>query len=115
MGSGAKVFPLTKKQLAVYAKDMHNTWSNTRPKAAMAALPTVVDNTVTFKDNSTDAQDSQSALFITVNWGDWTVSQGVGGGTFTHTYEFSGTYTINHTAKDKGGLTGFENVSVFVP
>jgi PKD repeat protein len=94
---------------------MHGTSQNARPIAAMAASPTVTGKTVSFKDNSTDAQDSQSVLFITVNWGDWSQSQGVGGGTFTHTYEFSGTYTINHTAKDKGGLTGFENVSVFVP
>jgi hypothetical protein len=114
-GSGATVFPLTKNQLAVHAMNMHGTTQNTRPVAAMAASPTVMGKTVTFKDNSTDAQDSQSALFITVSWGDWTVSQGVGGGTFTHTYDFSGTYTINHTVKDKGGLTGFENVSVFVP
>ena len=115
MGSGAKVFPLTKKQLAKYAMNMHGTSQNTRPVAAMAASPTVIGNTVTFKDNSTDAQDSQSALFITVNWGDWDVATGPGGGTFTHTYEFSGTYTINHTVKDKGGMTGFENVLVFVP
>jgi len=31
-GSGAKVYPLTKKQLAKYAKDMHGTTpQNTRP------------------------------------------------------------------------------------
>jgi len=114
-GSGAKVYPLTKKQLAGYAKDMHGTWKNTRPTAAMAAWPTVTGKTVTFKDNSGDGQDSQSALTITVNWGDWTVTQSVGGSTFTHTYDFSGTYTINHTVKDKGGLTGFENIPVVVP
>ena len=54
-------------------------------------------------------------MYVFVDWGDWTLAQGPGGGTFIHTYEFSGTYTINHVAKDKGGLTGFENVSVFVP
>jgi len=112
--SGAKVYPLTKKQLAVFAKDMHmNATQNTRPIAAMAAWPTVIGRTVTVTDNSWDKEDGRN-LRVTVNWGD-DVTEGVGGGTFTHTYEFDGTYTINHTVTDTKGLVGFENFPVTVP
>ena len=67
-GSGAKVLPMSKKQLALHAKDMHGN-SNTAPTAAMTAL-TVSGYTVTFIDNSKDAQDPQYNLRITVSWGD---------------------------------------------
>jgi predicted CXXCH cytochrome family protein len=106
-------FPLTKKQLAMYAKGMHGTSPNARPVAQCS--PTVAGRTVSFKDNSTDAGGVQSNLLINVHWGDWDVSTGPGGSTFTHTYEFGGTYTITHTAKDPEGATGFETHSVVIP
>jgi len=77
---------------------------------------TVTGYTVTFVDNSKDAQDPQYTLRIRVNWGDGTrPSTGQPGGTFVHTYRKAGTFTITHAATDKGGLMGSETVSVTVP
>jgi hypothetical protein len=111
-GSGAKVYPLTKKQLAQAAKNMHGN-TNTAPTAAMT-VPTVTGYTVSFIDKSTDSQDQPYDLRISVNWGDRKVSSGQPGGAFQHTYKKAGTYTISHTATDTEGLTGYESVSVVV-
>jgi hypothetical protein len=116
-GSGAKVYPLTKKQLAKYAKGMHDSVSsqNTLPKAAMTAPHTVNGRTVSFKDNSTDAEDPQSDLLITVDWGDWTITKGQAGSTFSHTYGAGGIFRITHAAKDTGGGMHSEKVKVRIP
>ena len=114
-GSGAKVFPLTKKQLALYANGMHGTYWNTPPTAAMTSSPTITGRTVSFKDNSTSAEYPQYKLLITVNWGDWQISTGQAGSTFSHTYLTGGKFKIVHTAKDTEGLTSSETVSVVIP
>jgi len=113
-GSGAK--SLSKRQLAQYAKGIHGVSRNpnTAPTAAMTGL-TVTGSTVTFTDNSTDVEDPQYMLRIAVNWGDGTIESGQPGGAFQHTYDFTGTFTINHTATDTSGLTGYESVQVVVP
>jgi PKD repeat protein len=115
-GSGAKVasLPLSKKQLARYAKGMHGN-TNTGPIAAMTGAPTVTGHTVSFTDNSKDAQDPQYYLRIAVSWGDGKMETGQPGGTFLHTYRSAGTFTIRHTATDTEGLTGYESVKVVVP
>ena len=115
-GAGAKVYPLSKKELAVYAKGMHSaTFKDTPPTAAMTAAPTVTGHTVTFIDNSKDPQDPQYDLRIKVNWGDGTMSStGQPGGTFMHTYRKAGTFTIIHAATDMEGLIGSERVQVVV-
>ena len=77
---------MSKKELAVHAKNMHGQPSNTAPTAAMTAPPTVTGYTVSFIDNSTDRQDPQYNLRIAVNWGDGKISSGQPGGTFLHTY-----------------------------
>jgi hypothetical protein len=114
-GSGAKVLPMSKEQLALRAKGMHGITQNAWPTAAMTASPTVTGRTVSFTDNSTDTEDPQSALRITVNWGDWTISRGRVGSTFSHTYLAGGTFTIIHAVTDTEGVTNSEKVSVVIP
>jgi hypothetical protein len=111
-GDGAKVLPMTKAQLAKWAKGMHGPAQNALPMAAMSAAPVINDKTVTFKDNSTDAEDSQAELTIIVNWGDHTTSTGRVGNTFTHTYLKYGKFTITHAAEDSEGLRNSEKVKV---
>lgn len=115
-GSGGEAKPLSKKQLARYAKGIHGVSQrpNTPPTAAMTALPTVTGYTVSFQDNSTDVEDPQSALRIAVDWGDWTIETGLAGGTFSHTYISGGAFTIRHTATDTRGLKGYESISVVI-
>jgi len=114
-GAGAKVYPLSKAQLAVYAKGMHSaTYQNPPPIAAMTGL-TVSGRTVTFTDNSTDAQDPQYDLRISASWGDGKIETGQPGVTFLHTYRSAGTFTIRHTTTDTEGLTGYESVKITVP
>ena len=114
-GTGAKVLPMSKQQLAKYAKGMHAAINqNTGPNVAMAAAPTVNSRKVSFQDNSKDAQDSQSDLLITVNWGDRKVSKGKAGATFSHTYKAGGTFSIIHSVKDSAGLISSETLSVYV-
>ena len=116
-GSGAKVYPLTKKQLAAFAKGMHDPVrsENTLPKALMAAPPTVSGRTVSFTDNSTDAEDPQSDLLITVDWGDWTITKGKAGSTFSHTYGGGGKFSIIHAVKDTDGGLHSKKVKVSIP
>jgi hypothetical protein len=73
--------------------------------------------TVTVTDSSTDAEDAQSALSVTVDWGTGTTpSTGNGGSTFTHTYTVAGNYVIKHKVKDTAGVaTWSANASVYVP
>jgi hypothetical protein len=113
-GSGGKVLPMSKEQLARYAKNMHGN-GNTQPIAAMTGAPTVTGHTVSFIDNSTDRQDQQYSLRIRVSWGDGRIESGQPGGTFLHTYRSAGTFTIRHTATDTEGFTGYESVKVVVP
>ena len=68
-GAGGEAKSLSKRQLAQYAKGMHGSTGSTAPKAAMAALPTVTGNSVSFVDKSTDLQDQPFYLRISVNWG----------------------------------------------
>lgn len=119
-GEGGEAKQLSKGVLANYAKGIHgpaSRSSNTPPTAAMVAPPTVTGRTVTFTDSSTDAQDPQVDLIITVDWGDQTVSTGRAGNTFTHTYPGSKKLkkTITHAAKDREGLRGSEKVTVIIP
>jgi hypothetical protein len=115
-GTGGEARLLTKRELSNYAKGIHGVSRspNTAPTAAMTGL-TVAGNTVSFKDNSTDVQDPQYRLSVAVNWGDGTIESGQPGGTFLHTYDIAGTFTISHKATDTWGLTGYESVSVVVP
>ena len=76
---------------------------NTAPVASKSA-PVVTGMSVSLTDTSTDEQDVQADLNVTVNWGDGTSSTGNGGNTFTKTYAAAGTYTIRHSVKDTGGL-----------
>jgi len=114
-GAGGEARPLSKRQLAPYARGIHGVSRNpnTAPTAAMTGL-SVTGSIVTFKDNSTDVEDPQYKLRPSVNWGDGTIESGQPGGTFQHTYDISGTFTINHITTDTGGLTGYESVSVTV-
>jgi hypothetical protein len=115
-GSGAKVFPLTKKQLAKYAKGMHEAVSpNARPEVGVAGSLAVNGRTVSFTDNSTCAQHEQYELSITVKWGDWAVSKGQAGATFSHTYGKGGKFTITHTAEEPHGLKASEKFKVKMP
>ncbi len=114
-GEGGEAIPLSKRQLARYAKGIHGSnLEDGPPIAAMTASPTVAGYTVTFKDNSKDTEDPQSYLSITVNWGDGTIETGFAGGTFLHTYISGGTFKIRHKATDTQGLSGYETVSVSV-
>jgi hypothetical protein len=72
--------------------------------------------TVTVTDNSTDAEDAQSALGVTVDWGSGSPSTGSGGSTLTKTYTVAGNYVIKHKVKDTAGAaTWSANTSVSVP
>jgi hypothetical protein len=115
-GAGGEAKSLSKWQMAKFAKDIHGASRNpnTAPTAAMTGL-TVTGSIVTFKDSSTDVEDPQYRLRVAVNWGDGTIESGQPGGTFKHTYDFTGTFTINHIATDMGGLTGYESVPVVLP
>jgi hypothetical protein len=115
-GADGEAKPLSKRQLAQFAKGMHgvNSNPNTPPKAAMTASPAVTGYTVTFTDKSTDAEDKPYDLRISVTWGDGAIDTGFSGSTFLHTYDFSGTFTIRHKATDTAGLSGFESVSVVI-
>jgi hypothetical protein len=77
---------------------------NTPPVASKNA-PVVTGMSVSLTDTSTDGQDAQAALSVTVNWGDGTKSTGNGGSTFTKTYAAAGSYTIRHSVTDTGGLS----------
>jgi hypothetical protein len=114
-GSGAK--SLSKAQLSRFAKGIHGVSRNPNgaPTAAGAASFTLAGTTVSFQDKSTDVEDPQYKLRTAVNWGDGTIESGQPGGTFQHTYDFAGTFTINHIATDTSGLTGYESVQVVVP
>ena len=75
------------------------------PPIASKTSPLVSGMTVTFQDMSSDVQDVQSNLNVTVNWGDGTTSTGKGGDVFTKTYAAAGTYTIRHSVTDSDGMT----------
>lgn len=106
--------PRSKEYLARAAKGMHGK-QDAQPIAAITAPPTITGHTVSFIDNSTDAEDPQYDLLIAVNWGDGTISTGHAGGTFSHTYISSRKFTIRHKATDTVGLSGYESISVVVP
>jgi PKD repeat protein len=76
--------------------------TNTPPTASKSA-PVVTGMTVSVTDTSTDAQDAQGALAVTVNCGNGTIATGAGGSTLVCTYTSTGTYTIRHSVKDTGG------------
>jgi hypothetical protein len=72
--------------------------------------------TVTVTDNSTDAEDAQSALGVTVDWGSGSPSTGAGGSALTKTYTAAGNYVIKHKVKDSAGVASWSaNTSVSVP
>jgi hypothetical protein len=53
--------------------------------------------------------DGNSTLRISVDWGDLTTkSFGSQGGSFSHTYTKTGTFTVTHTATDSRNQTGSE-------
>jgi hypothetical protein len=105
---------MSKRRLAEFAKGIHGSASgentNTPPIAAGAASRTVAGLTVTFRDNSTDLEDPQYDLRISVSWGDGTIDRGLPGSTFEHTYRSAGAKTIRHTATDTRGRRGYEKV-----
>jgi PKD repeat protein len=73
------------------------------PPTASKSAPVVTGMTVSVTDTSTDAQDAQGALAVTVNCGNGTIATGAGGSTLVCTYTSTGTYTIRHSVKDTGG------------
>lgn len=75
------------------------------PPVASKTTPMATGMSVSLTDTSTDAQDDQSQLVVTVLWGDGTTSTGAGGSLFSKTYALGGTYTIKHSVRDSGGLT----------
>lgn len=75
----------------------------------------VTNLNVSFTDNSTDNNGQpQGSLVITANWGDGQVSNGAGGGSFSHDYTSPGKYTIIHTVKDLGNRYASEMILVTV-
>jgi predicted CXXCH cytochrome family protein len=87
---------------------------NTAPTAIKAA-PVVSGMSVQITDQSTDNEDAQSALAVTVLCGNSTVATGAGGTTLTCNYTTAGSYTIRHSVKDTGGLgNSSANVTVSV-
>ncbi len=115
-GSGALIYPLTKTQLAEYAKGMHAGVSpNQAPVIGQASAITVNGTTATLVDNSTcGRQHTQSELEVTVNWGDWSVSKGKAGTTFTHNYNKKGKFKVTHTVKEPHGLQDGHKEKVIV-
>jgi hypothetical protein len=72
--------------------------------------------TVTVVDNSTDSNDAQSALVVTVDWGNATSTTQAGGTTFTKTYTTAGNYTVKHTVTNTGHVSSSSpNVTLPVP
>jgi hypothetical protein len=97
--------------LAVYAAGMHDA-AKLPPTVSHTGGAAVVKSTATsIVDTSVDNNgNAQSTLSILINWGDGSVSTGVGGATFTHTYANAGVYNVVHTATDSGGRTASEAV-----
>jgi hypothetical protein len=87
---------------------------NGKPTAAGLAGMTQSAYTVSFTDASTDAETAQSALGVTVNWGDGTISTGPGGSAFSHTYSRAMTFSIIQTVTD-GQLFASDSVKKSVP
>jgi hypothetical protein len=91
------------------SKSVTPTAVNAKPTAAGLTGMTQSAYTVNFTDASTDAETAQTALSVTVNWGDGTISTGPGGSAFSHTYGRAMTYNIIQTVSDG---TLFANASV---
>jgi len=108
---------ISKNDLQWVAKDIHLVAAaNTAPTALGLSGRTTTYLTVQFTDASTDAQTATPNLQVTVDWGDGnTANTGIGGAPYSHTYASAGTYTILHTVKDAGGLSGSESLKVTVP
>jgi hypothetical protein len=84
---------MTTDQLAVYATNMH-AMSGPSPTVGTVLGGVVISGyTVTFSDASTPV-----GAAISVNWGDGSVSAGIVGDRFEHTYSTAATYYIIHTA-----------------
>jgi PKD repeat protein len=82
---------------------------NTAPAAS--ATVSVSGMTVTVADTSTDREDGQSALAVTVTWGDGTSTTQAAGTNLTKTYTSAGTYTVTHRVVDSGGLAASADLS----
>jgi hypothetical protein len=50
-----------------------------------------------------------------VNWGDFTVSKGKAGATFSHTYRKGGKFKITQTVEEPHGLKEASKVKVVIP
>jgi PKD domain len=94
--SKAGVPYMTKAYLAAVAPNMHGISAPAPVITDNDVVTSVSDFTVTMSDNSA------SGANITVNWNDGSVSTGVSGATFTHTYTQAGTFTIKYTAELNG-------------
>ncbi|MBI4685654.1 MAG: PKD domain-containing protein [Nitrospirae bacterium] len=101
--------------------EFSSTTTKTVQAKVINAPPTAVKTvttsglTATLVDSSYDAIDPQSALVVTITWGDGATDQIAGGASKTHTYLRGGIYTIRHKVTDTGGLYSFSpNVTVNV-
>lgn len=87
---------------------------NTPPHAIKTVSQSGWDVIVT--DNSTDAEDAQPSLSVTVDCGNGTTKAGHGGDALTCTYAYAGSYVIRHKVKDTLGMAALSgNAPVSVP
>ncbi|MGC2062987.1 MAG: LamG-like jellyroll fold domain-containing protein [Thermodesulfovibrionales bacterium] len=99
---------------APYANTVLPVFRNSAPTAA--GTITQSGWTVTVIDNSTDLETAQSALEVTIDWGNGSTSTGNGGETFTKTYAALGTYIIKQRVRDEGRKLSYAaNTAVTVP
>jgi hypothetical protein len=101
---------IAKADLAQYAAVMHGVAAGTVPPTVSSAITaaggTFATNVViTLKDASTDPATAQGSLVVSIDWGDGAVSNGMGGGSFTHTYANAGTFSIVETVTNAAGLS----------
>jgi hypothetical protein len=101
---------IAKADLAQYAAVMHGVAAGTVPPTVSSAITaaggTFATNVViTLKDASTDPATAQGSLVVSIDWGDGAVSNGMGGGSFMHTYANAGTFSIVETVTNAAGLS----------
>jgi cytochrome c551/c552 len=108
---------MSKAYLSAIAPTMHQNSASGPATVAVSPAPAsdgtvapsaVSGYTVTLTDTSLTSSYSHSpdgGVNISVNWNDGTVTTGVSGDTFTHTYTAAGTFTIKYTGEANGKYT----------
>jgi hypothetical protein len=97
---------LTKAELAMLAKGMHNNGGPT-----VSFMTSVSDYTVTLTDTSTDDSILPDNA-ITVQWGDKTSTTGNPRSVFSHSYTKSGKYNIVYTVRDSDGVKASKKIAI---